>query len=73
MNAATRCPLDELQAFVDDTLAADRSEQVIDHLDTCAECRQRVDLLAGSAEDWETAANAFAAEANEWQPLDRLW
>lgn len=70
MNPTTQCPIHDLQSFVDDSLSSRRSDQIISHLDECAECRQRVDRLAGSAEDWAVAAEAFSAEEMELRPSE---
>lgn len=62
MNPITECPTEDLQSFVDDMFSAERSEQIIRHLDDCAACRLKVDELAGAAEDWAVAAEALSSE-----------
>jgi serine/threonine-protein kinase len=64
MNPTTKCPIDELQPFIDDQLSQQQNVQIVSHLDQCAECRNRIDRLAGSAEDWAVAGEAFTGAAD---------
>ncbi|QDV43880.1 Serine/threonine-protein kinase PrkC [Stieleria neptunia] len=62
MNPIQHCPIDQLQCFVDDALPQVECESLITHLDHCAECRDRISRLAGSAEDWAVAKDALSAD-----------
>ena len=69
MNQLTECPLEHLQAYLDDTLDAALHDQLLNHLDQCAACRERLESNAGSANDWRTARQAlmecdFGTEGN---------
>lgn len=60
MNQTQHCPMDQLQNYVDDSLSQAESESLIEHLDSCAECRDRISSLAGSAQDWAVAKEALS-------------
>ncbi|MCG8648499.1 MAG: serine/threonine protein kinase [Pirellulales bacterium] len=60
MNATTHFRLDELQAFVDESLSPQKANQILGHLDNCSQCRQQLDRLAGSPGDWAVVADALS-------------
>ena len=61
MNPLTECPLEHLKAYLDDTLDAALHDPLLNHLDQCEACRERLESSAGSADDWRTARQALMA------------
>lgn len=61
MNKLTECPIDQLQAYLDDTLDEPTQTQLVIHLDECESCRQRIERNAGSIQDWQEAKSALAS------------
>jgi serine/threonine-protein kinase len=51
VNRSCRRP-DQLRMFLDNRLTADEETALVRHLDTCSACQQRLELLAGDADDW---------------------
>jgi hypothetical protein len=51
MSAACPNP-EQLERLLRETLNAAEQAEVLPHLDECAECRQRLELLAGGPADW---------------------
>ncbi len=56
----TVCSVDQLQAYLNDTLDTVLHAQLLSHLDQCDACRQRIEQDAGSADDWNTAQKALS-------------
>lgn len=60
MNHATQCPIEQLAAYVEDRLDEAQHAALIDHLDDCAACQQRLNHLAASEDHWTLAAEALS-------------
>ncbi len=60
MNQPPQCSTENLQAFLEDKLDESMQAQVLAHLDQCASCRRQIEEHAGSADDWQMIAKAFA-------------
>ncbi len=61
MNKQVTCPIDHLQAYLDDSLDASLHTQLLAHLDQCEACRQRIEQSAGSVDEWQTAKIALGS------------
>lgn len=60
MSDLTECPVDEMVAFLDEQLDSAAHDRLIDHLDHCEACRQRIDTLAADPDSWQLAQEALS-------------
>ena len=59
------CDPTMLSQFLSGELAADAERQVVEHLDTCRDCQQRVEQLAGGQRWWQEAQVFLSPEQEE--------
>jgi serine/threonine-protein kinase len=66
-------PCDEhrLAALLDDTLGRDESDRLTRHLDTCPDCRRRLESLAGGQDDWTTVRDSLRIENRDTPPHEQ--
>ena len=54
------CPIEQLDAFVNDQLDDSLHEAMVQHLDDCPQCRSHIVNVAGSSDDWAVACEALS-------------
>ena len=59
------CDPTMLSQFLSGELAADAERQVVEHLDTCRDCQQRVEQFAGGQRWWQEAQVFLSPEQEE--------
>ena len=60
----------QLEAFVDGECSADEEQMIIDHLENCADCRQRADGLRSLNEKLASGLGEVKAPADLWQRIE---
>src|SRR5581483_812355 len=72
MTQATCPDAGHLQALLEDGLSGDESAEVVQHLETCAECQRTLEVLAGDRVVWDSIARGLVDNSRENVALRRL-
>lgn len=63
------CSRETILQYLRDELATSEHQAFLEHLDTCSDCRQTMEKLAGDAQEWDTVT--LALQSNSHQPFAR--
>ncbi len=68
MNQISQCPIEQIDAFIQDALDESLHAELFSHLDHCQHCQQRIESAAGSADDWALALEALSSPEGDPPP-----